>query len=583
MNEGTRQTQPPFKDIVFGLVRACAGLIPLAILASSLVAGVLVFLIQTRAAAQFKALVREENRLRLRSAVEHVEDYFDAVYSTLLFVSVDEDVQAMRSGSEEFIHRSFDHEWQRHRLSELYVIERDFPGTRRPFQTYEHEAPGSTLQETHSQAREAEEYQVQMSQIRRFLADTNLPGLISSEINLCVEDETNTRQRARGLVYALPVFGSNGLAGIVAGMIPTTAIESVLRKGRAQQATLLVNDRGEMYGGQTATPRLLAAFKEQLVPEGVAPFFARAPQSFPVDSWVALWAPVRVFSAEKWWLVSLTDEDRYVRQSSLMGTLGKTALPGALVLAGVAMAMAAGSWTRRLEEQVRHLRQREQLEHQVQAVSEREQRRIGENLHEDLCQRLAGLEAAGKALQKRLKTRPQVAVEMGLAAEISGELHETLGRAQQLADELQPVSLLSEGFLAAVEHLAERARRRFGIRCRVESRDFPHLEDAALATQLYRIVQEALNNALQHAQATEIVIILSVAAGQIEVAVRDNGRGLPPEPARGTGMGLSIMRYRCDLIDGVLHLKPTNGGGTTVACSCPWKQAGPEEANPKRE
>src|ERR1035441_6403008 len=114
-----------------------ARVVPVAITAASLVAGALVFANHLGAAAQLRDRILEENRQRMQSTLEHVEDYFDAVYSTLLFVSLDKDVQAMRKDSRDFIQRLYDHQWDQHHLSELYVVERGFSGAQRPFQTFE--------------------------------------------------------------------------------------------------------------------------------------------------------------------------------------------------------------------------------------------------------------------------------------------------------------------------------------------------------------------------------------------------------------------------------------------------------------
>jgi signal transduction histidine kinase len=569
MNEAMGKLPAMFKKGGFSSLWAYRHLMPIAILGSSLLAAILVFLIQARASAQFSERVREENHLRLYSTLEHVQDYFNAVYSTLLFISQDDNVRALRKGSEEFIQRLYDHQWEQHRLAEVYVVERDFPGMRRPFRTFEHASGGGTLEQIHSLPRELEEYQVQMGQIRRFVADTNQPAMLSSEIHLCVNDPEG--RRARGFVYSVPIHSPDGLAGIVAGMIPSHIVERVLKRDQFQQVNLLLNERGELYGAQQSEQTARAWFEARFAQSGAARFFSQASDSFPVEHWIALWTPVRVVSAEKWWLVSLSDERGYVEGNFLLGRFGRTALPGALILAGAALGAAARTSARRLEEQVRHLREREQLEHQVQAVSDREQRRIGEDLHEDLCQRLAGLEAAGRALIKRLETRAPT--ESVLATQIVGELRETLDRARQLADELQPVSLLEEGFLAAIDKLVARARHRFGIGCSIENSGFPHLEDAALATQLYRVTQEALANALQHAQATQVEIRLAANPQQLSITIADDGKGWPELAAQGPGMGLRIMRYRCDLIGAVLDINPGPGGGTLVTCRLPRRDS----------
>jgi signal transduction histidine kinase len=157
-----------------------------------------------------------------------------------------------------------------------------------------------------------------------------------------------------------------------------------------------------------------------------------------------------------------------------------------------------------------------------------------------------------------------------------------------MAEELQPVSLLQAGLLAALEELAERAGKRGALACRVEDAGWPEELDASVATHFYRIVQEALNNIIAHAQATQVVIRLSADDRRLTLTVTDNGVGLPEGAAQAPGMGLRIMRYRGDLIGADLHIRPRPGKGTIVTCACPRpaaaagpgrvKEAGSDEA-----
>ncbi|HYG36754.1 MAG TPA: hypothetical protein VEC99_18320, partial [Clostridia bacterium] len=376
-----------------GLWRTITRFVPIGIALVGIVAGVMVFLSHERALVQLKERVHEENQIRMHSTLEHVQDYFDSVHSTLLFVSLDESVKAMRKDSRGFIQRLYDHQWEHHRLSEVYIVERDFPGTRRPFQTFERGWEDQPADELHTLTRELEEYQTQRRHVGQFLAHTHLPALISSEVMLCVNDPEG--QRARGLVYSVPIYSTNGLAGIVAGMIPTHILQQILKRDQYQQVALLINSRGEIYGGQESHAPLRSWFEEQFNQQEASQFFARGARAFAIDRFNALWNPVKVVSAEKWWLVYLYDREAHLQRSSFAGRSGHAALAGMIVAVGVVLGLMAHLTAERLEDKVRHLRDRTQLERQVQAASQREQRRIGENLHEDLCQRLAGAEAAG--------------------------------------------------------------------------------------------------------------------------------------------------------------------------------------------
>jgi signal transduction histidine kinase len=538
--------------------------LPLLIVGTMALLAYLLILVEAQAVSRLKERVQEENRLRMQSSQEHVSDYLEEVYSTMLFISQNEDVRAMRQEAQSFIQKLYDHGWENHQLTEVYVVERDFHGDRQPFMTFEHEAVSPSPQ-IHVPAREQQEYRAQMEQIQRFSAQTGLRALLSPEILLCVPEAHG--EMSRGFVYSVPIWAGDRLSGIVAGMIRTRTILDRLRQGLDRQVAFLVNERGELVLEANADPAVREWLRQRFASQGVAGFFAQAPQRLAIDRRIALWTPAKILSGENWWLVFLYDKDEHLRRSEFAGMLGPGALPVSLLLAGIVLALLVHSLNKRLAEQVRHLRERKQLERQVQDVSEREQRRIGENLYEDLCQRLTGLEAMSQMLEKRLgaKKRP----EAQIASEISQELKDSVTCAREMAEELQPVSLLQAGLLAALEELAKRTEKRGALACRVEDAGWPEELDATLATHLYRIAQEALSNVVAHAQATQVVIRLSADDHLLTLAVTDNGVGLPEGVAQAPGMGLRIMRYRGDLIGADLQIRPAPGKGTTVTCACP--------------
>ena len=546
------------------LLRWSRWLPPLIVATMALLAG-LVVLREARAVSLLKERIQEENRLRMQSSQEHVSEYLEEVYSILLFISQNEDVMAMRREARGFIQKLYDHGWENHQLTEVYVVERDFGGERRPFMTFGREPESSSLPQIHVPSRESAEYRAQMEQIQRFAAQPGLRALLSREISFCVPDARGGT--SHGFVYSVPIRAGDRLAGIVAGMIRTRTILEHLHKGLDPQVAFLVNEQGEMILDGNAGPGIRPWFQQRFSSQGVAGFFAQAPQGLTVERRIALWTPAKLLSGEKWWLVFLYDKDEHLQRSAFTGMLGHGALPVSLLVAGIALALLVHSLNKRLAEEARHLRERKQLERQVQDVSEREQRRIGENLHEDLCQRLTGIEAMSKVLEKRLgaKKRP----EAQIASEISQELKDSVTCAREMAEELQPVSLLQAGLLAAVEELAQRTKKRGALACLVEDAGWPEELVPSVATHFYRIVQEALNNIIAHAQATQVVIRLSADEHRLTLTVTDNGVGLPESVAQARGMGLRILRYRSDLIGAELQIRPAPGKGTTLSCSCP--------------
>jgi signal transduction histidine kinase len=160
-----------------------------------------------------------------------------------------------------------------------------------------------------------------------------------------------------------------------------------------------------------------------------------------------------------------------------------------------------------------------------------------------------------------------------MASEIASEIKESLGFAREMAEELQPVRLLENGFLAAIHELAERTEKRSGIPCQVTAESVPEDFDALAGTHLYRIAQEAINNVIAHAHATSISIKLAADEGRIILSIADDGVGFSRPADHGPGMGLCVMQYRSDLIGAELEIQSRPGEGTIVICLCPLPAA----------
>jgi two-component system, LuxR family, sensor kinase FixL len=184
-------------------------------------------------------------------------------------------------------------------------------------------------------------------------------------------------------------------------------------------------------------------------------------------------------------------------------------------------------------------------------------------LQEDLCQRLAGIEAATTALAKALKGKKRP--DSSLADDIAVQVHESLEHARRFADMLQPVSLLEQGLVAAIGQLAAHVQESSGIRCDFKGEDLPHIP-AANANHLYRIAQEALNNAVQHAAASQIDVSLFWSGRSFTLTIADDGTGMVERSDEGPGLGLQIMRYRSDQLGAALTIQSKPGRGTVVTC-----------------
>jgi signal transduction histidine kinase len=210
---------------------------------------------------------------------------------------------------------------------------------------------------------------------------------------------------------------------------------------------------------------------------------------------------------------------------------------------------------------------RHRLQKEILEISEREQQRIGRNLHDDLGQRLVGISYMSHQLAGALQSGGSP--EAGQAAKITALLNDALSLTRSLARGLHPVALKSGGLIAALADLADRTSEIYQVTCRFAGpAEEPPLTDTS-ATHLYRIAREAVTNAVNHGHAKQIDIALEVAAGHTGLRVADSGCGMPRPIPRRKGMGLRIMNYRADVIGASLAFTAPENGGTMVTCTVP--------------
>ncbi len=202
------------------------------------------------------------------------------------------------------------------------------------------------------------------------------------------------------------------------------------------------------------------------------------------------------------------------------------------------------------------------LQREVLSIAEQEQRRIGQDLHDDVGQELTGVGLMVGALADALVEAGSA--EAGLAARIGNRLERARARVQALARGLVPMEVEALGLRQALQELAFRVTDLHGIEASVECEAHVLVAEVPVATQLFRIAQEAIANAIKHGKPRRIRIRLAQADGRTSLEVRDDGVGIPE--VRGLGLGLKIMRYRADLLGASLEIGPAEGRGTRVAC-----------------
>ena len=213
----------------------------------------------------------------------------------------------------------------------------------------------------------------------------------------------------------------------------------------------------------------------------------------------------------------------------------------------------------------RDITRRVELEREILAISEREQRRLGHDLHDDLCQQLAGIEFLSERLASDLAARHAAGTPQ--AKEIAQMVRHAMSQTRELARGLSPVQLAAEGLTDALHELAAGTRKVFGVECQCRCEPPVLVPDHAVAIHLYRIAQEAVSNAVRHGQAGRIEIGLATNGDAVKLTVSDDGAGMPRKLRKGTGMGLQIMRYRAEVVGGALVVERGPRGGTQVVCS----------------
>ena len=211
--------------------------------------------------------------------------------------------------------------------------------------------------------------------------------------------------------------------------------------------------------------------------------------------------------------------------------------------------------------------ERKRLEQAVLDISVREQRRIGQDLHDGLGQHLTGIAFMSKVQEQKL-------AERGLpdaldARKIVRLVTEAIEKTRELSRGLLPVMSESHGLMSALERFASEVEDLFGISCSFICVQPVLMHDNSVATHLYHIMQEAVNNAIKHGEARTIIIALGASGDRGALSITDDGCGMQTPSTNSKGMGLHIMSYRAKMIGGALDVSHARPRGTVVTCRFP--------------
>jgi len=227
-----------------------------------------------------------------------------------------------------------------------------------------------------------------------------------------------------------------------------------------------------------------------------------------------------------------------------------------------------GELDRRVQERTaalqREVAERRRLDQEIAQVADRERRRLGQDLHDRLGQHLTGTALAAQVLKEKLAAKS--APEVTEAEKLVHYVEEGIDLTRNLARGFFSPELEADGLSVALEGLAENISERFAVNCIFHGEGLIPMRDSEVATQLYRIAQEAATNAAKHAAPEQIDIRISIDDSELTLAITDDGVGFPDTPSESKGLGLRLMRHGAALIGGTFKVRRNGQRGTIATC-----------------
>jgi signal transduction histidine kinase len=212
----------------------------------------------------------------------------------------------------------------------------------------------------------------------------------------------------------------------------------------------------------------------------------------------------------------------------------------------------------------REVAERQRLDQEIAQVADRERHRLGQELHDSLGQHLTGTALAAQVLKEKLALRS--ASETTEAEKLVRYVEQGIDLTRNLARGFFSPELDADGLTVALHGLAENVTERFGIDCVFEGEESIRIPDSAIATQLYRIAQEAVANSVKHAAAQRITIRLGMTPSELLLAISDDGIGFPDRLPRSEGLGLQLMRHGASLAGASFDVRRNGQRGTLITC-----------------
>ncbi|MCX4189082.1 PAS domain S-box protein [Methylophaga sp. OBS3] len=211
----------------------------------------------------------------------------------------------------------------------------------------------------------------------------------------------------------------------------------------------------------------------------------------------------------------------------------------------------------------RDITEQREVEAELVTITEDQQRSIGQELHDGVGQKVVGISFLAKSLSQVLK--PKLPDMADKAETLATQVNEVISEIRRLARGLLPIEIESNGLNAALESFSRNTSKTFNVDCQYKPDGEVLLQDRIVSLHLFRIVQEAVNNAIRHGKATQIDVMLKVRPNLLSLTIKDNGQGFDHEIYQQgnklSGVGLQSMVYRAKLIKAkVSFSKPADQG-----------------------
>jgi signal transduction histidine kinase len=210
------------------------------------------------------------------------------------------------------------------------------------------------------------------------------------------------------------------------------------------------------------------------------------------------------------------------------------------------------------------IEERKRLENELLEIAENERRRIGFDLHDDLGQKLTGMALMMKGLERRLAGEGHSCVEE--AAKIHTLMQNIIHHTHNLARQFSSLDVKGDDLVTVLKGLAANVKKLFDVTCGFSFKGTLPPLPQNVTLQLYKIAQEAVSNAIKHGKATQVTLGISCDETQLTMTIKNNGLPFQAPSATSTRMGLRIMHYRANTIDGELHIQALGTSGTLVTC-----------------